>query len=649
MDKERLGQELRDYFKTEVKKAEPSPEWWNKAISRLSEHKKDSRSEKTAFWKLRPSLITVPLSIFLLVILLGSFIPMLGGMAPPPPSAPAMVSDGSGGAFLIWLDNPWHPDAAVRAQYVDAQGNLMWGEDGRQLATGYAGQPYAVGDDNGGIIIAWKDDSGIHLNKLGPDGHTIWVLESFSSRSVVGMVEGGSGGAILLLYDPDDGISAQRVSSEGVILWGENGTFLSNTQEVSRGTFLVSDGLGGAVIIWQKQSGMDMEIRAQRLSPAGLPLWVDYGVIVTSREQSQGNNRDVVTDDMGNFFIAWDTELGISGAPDSDIYVQKLDGNGNKQWGEEGILVCQNQETEPRLGVFDMQSHPKMAADGSGGVIITWHDRRRIMNREVFAQRINAEGEMLWTENGVWVWNIPAEYFMTTSGILDANVIPDGAGGATIVWTGYKESYSRNSVIYAQGLSPDGQRLWDIEEVYPEPRFRSQGYSSIISDGQGGVIIGSRVGKSSSVSKTDSVYAQRISPDGDRIWGESGLEIQKVPAALTIYFIAAVAILAAILVIFGVFRRNWIAGIFTAILPVLLGIAGLFSILLVIGPFGYTYGWAYIPDTTLNKLLAFLIPFAGLVIVVVGIRKKTVTKWIMIPVLVFCTLISVIAGLVFIL
>ena len=645
MDEERLGQELRDYFKAEVKKAEPSPEWWNRAISRLSEHKKDSRSGKTAFWKLRPSLITIPLSIFLLVILVGSFIPMLGGMAPPPPPAPTMVSDGHGGAFLRWLDNPWHPNAAVRAQYVDAQGNLMWGEDGRQLA-GYAGQPYAVGDNNGGIIIAWKDDSGSHLNKLGPDGHTIWVLESFSSRSVMGMVEDGSGGAILLLYDPDDGIFAQRVSAEGVLLWGENGTFLGYTQDLHRGESLASDGLGGAVIIWQEQGeNYYMEIRAQRLSPAGLPLWGDDGIIVTSMEQGQGNNRDIIADGTGNFFIAWDTESGMSGAPDADVYVQKLDRDGNKQWGEEGILVCEDQVTDS-YNPANMQSHPQVAADGTGGVIVTWHDRRRIMNREVFAQRINAVGEMLWAENGVWVWDIPAEYFMTTSGILDASVIPDGAGGAIIVWTGYKESYSRNSVVYAQRLSPNGQRLWEIEEVYPDPRFRSQGYSSVISDEQGGVIIGSRVGESSSVSKTDSVYAQRISSDGDRVWGKSGLEIKKVPAALTIYFIAAVAILAAILVLFGVFRRNRIAGMFTAILPVLLGIAGLFSVLLVIGPFGYTYGWAYIPDTYLNKLLAFLVPFAGLVIAVVGIRKKTVTKWIMIPVLVFCLLVAIIAGMV---
>ena len=169
-------------------------------------------------------------------------------------------------------------------------------------------------------------------------------------------------------------------------------------------------------------------------------------------------------------------------------------------------------------------------------------------------------GEILWTENGVWVWDIQPDY-PRTAGILDSAIIGDGAGGAAVVWTGYGAPVGhKNSAIYAQRLSPDGQRLWPDEKVYSNPSFQSQGYASIVGDGKGGVIIGSRVGESSSVSKTDSVYAQKIDSHGNRMWGKGGLEIQKVSSALTVQFIAAGAILAAILVLVGVFRRNRIAG-----------------------------------------------------------------------------------------
>ena len=132
------------------------------------------------------------------------------------------------------------------------------------------------------------------------------------------------------------------------------------------------------------------------------------------------------------------------------------------------------------------------------------------------------------------------------------------------------------------------------------------------------------------------------------MWGNEGLETWKVSSALTVQFIALGAILAAILVLVGVFRKNRMAGVFTAIMPVLLGIAGLFSVLLVIGPFGYSYNWAYVPDTALNKAAAFIIPLTALAIGALGIGKKKVTLWVMIPVMAFCTLVAIITGLVFV-
>jgi hypothetical protein len=556
-----------------------------------------------------------------------------------------MVSDGYGGAFLVWLEKPWVRDAAIWAQHVDAQGILLWGEKGQQMAYGKeVATPYAVGDDDGGIVLAWGDSDSRNITRLGPDGSTIWTLEDFTSWSVLGMVEDGSGGVILLLYDRDDRVYAQRVNSDGLLLWGTEGVRVGTIGDTyNPRASIASDGAGGAVIVWQEKSDTDMKIRAQRVSAEGKNLWVNDGVIVTSMAGAQGNNHDVIGDGMGNFFVAWDTG---SVTPDTDVYVQKLDERGNPMWGEEGILVCQDRALEP-YDPANMQSHPQVVSDGAGGVIVTWHDRLRIMNREVFAQRISADGEMLWDENGVWLWNIPEDYFGTTSGILDSVFTADGAGGAVVIWTGYLGSYTSNSAIYAQRLSLDGQRLWPDEKVYSDPPFQSQGYASIVSDEQGRFIIGSRVGESSSVSKTDSVYAQKIDSHGNHVWGTEGLEIHKVSSALTVQFIAAGVILIAILLFIGVFRRNRMAGVFIAIMLVLLGIAGLFSVLLIIGPFGYSYSWAYVPDTTLNKAAAFIMPLAALAIGGVGISKKKITLWVMIPLMVFCGIVALIAGLVF--
>jgi len=83
--------------------------------------------------------------------------------------------------------------------------------------------------------------------------------------------------------------------------------------------------------------------------------------------------------------------------------------------------------------------------------------------------------------------------------------------------------------------------------------------------------------------------------------------------------------------------------VFAAVLPVILGIAGLFSVLLIIGPLGYTYGWAYVPDTLVNRVAALIVPLASLAVCAAGIQKKTATLWVLIPVLVFCAIAAVIA------
>jgi hypothetical protein len=218
-----------------------------------------------------------------------------------------------------------------------------------------------------------------------------------------------------------------------------------------------------------------------------------------------------------------------------------------------------------------------------------------------------------------------------------------------VVWTGYDVSYTENSVIYAQRLNADGQRLWPDERIYINPSYQSQGHAGIVGDGNGGVIIGSRVGESSSVSRPDSVYAQLIRPEGSGVGGGGGREIQKGGSAPTVIFIAVGVVLAAILVVIGVFRRNIIARIFAAILPVLLGIAGLFSVSLVFGPFGYSHSWSYIPDTFVNKAAAFIVPLTGLAIGIIGIWKRTAPKWVTIPIVIFGALVAIITGLLFIL
>ncbi len=148
------------------------------------------------------------------------------------------------------------------------------------------------------------------------------------------------------------------------------------------------------------------------------------------------------------------------------------------------------------------------------------------------------------------------------------------------------------------------------------------------------------------MSRTDSVYAQRVNSEGNRLWGEGGLEIQMKHSSPLLPIIAAVVILATILVFIGVFRGSRLAGILTPMAAVLIGIVALFSNLLLIGPFGYSYSLAYILNTPVNLLSVAVIPIAGLAIGSVSIWKRTAPRWVMIPIVVFGFLVTVIIELI---
>lgn len=304
---------------------------------------------------------------------------------------------------------------------------------------------------------------------------------------------------------------------------------------------------------------------------------------------------------------------------------------------------------------------PMLVGDGEGGVIMAWWDA---VYEGVFAQHVDAEGSLLWGKSGVQVFDEEAYISRATS---------DGDGGAVIYWT-------HNKAAYAQRISRDGEMLWgdggipsegvpeefasippdyswklsyDIVAVsisgesvaiYENPPFETLGYSRVIDDGSGGVIVASRVGGDSSISRTYSVYAQRIGAGGNRLWGDGGLEIHWVASSPVLPIIAAGVILIAAVVLIGVYRRSRTALIFTVIAPVIIGIITV-STLFVTMMSDYSYHWAYVTDTPLNQAAIAIMPVAALVIVAVGDRKRAFSRWIMVPVLIFCLLLAAIVGL----
>jgi hypothetical protein len=614
-------------------RATPPPDSWEQLARRVGiKAEAPSPRRRGMRW------LAVSLSIFLLVILVAGLVAGIGGMAQPPPDAPALVSDENGGAFLFWLETPSEYGDGVYAQHIDAGGNFLW-EEG-WLLTGehdiYSGVPLAVIDGAGGVIIAWGDEEGIYAQRLDLEGDNVWAGEVLvwakpagGWHSLIAMIADGEGGTVLLREDSSAMVYAQRIGLDGSLLWGEGGVLIGEIQYTDQMP-MVSDGSGGAVVLWRDYGNEGFNLYAQRIDTDGSLIWGSDGVLVTTRD-SEKDRPQLINDGTGSFIVAWTDIATRTGQ--SKIYAQRLDAEGQPMWGEQGIRVCDNSGWQ-----FD----PQITADGTGGCVIVmgWWDIYLTGASGIVAQRLSPEGEPLWGD-GVSLYTVDAG--SVDSDIGDIYITGDGYGNSLVIW---KAGQGRS--LYAQKLGADGQRLWTEsgKEIYSNAPLRAVGYSSLVSDGSGGLIITSRVSQGSSVSNTDSVYAQKIGSAGKRLWGESGLEVQAKPSSPILLIIAIVIILVTIPILYFVFRCSRAAGILAVITPVLIGITALVAKVLLLYPLGYSYPWAYILRTPTNFLAVAIIPMAGLAVATVGIRKKTTTKWLLVPVLVFSALVAVIVELI---
>ena len=90
-------------------------------------------------------------------------------------------------------------------------------------------------------------------------------------KEIPSMCSDGSGGAIIAWLDwnlGDLGVYVQRINSNGNILWQVNGIGISAIHSVD--PMLVSDGTGGAIIVWKTGTINNEDIFAQRINGAGV-------------------------------------------------------------------------------------------------------------------------------------------------------------------------------------------------------------------------------------------------------------------------------------------------------------------------------------------------------------------------------------------
>jgi hypothetical protein len=187
-----------------------------------------------------------------------------------------------------------------------------------------------------------------------------------------------------------------------------------------------------------------------------------------------------------------------------DIYAQRIDSNGNRLWGDTGVAVCTASKS---------QKKPMIQRDGSGGAIITWHDNRNSSTTglDIYAQKLDANGVPQWTADGVAV--------CAASGDQQNPELDVESGSAIIVWQDYRGGSDWD--IYAQKLDTDGVPQWTANGVAVTTAAGDQYWQRITRDDKGGAMISWQDYRSGAAD----IYAQSLDSTGSPQWTANGVAI----------------------------------------------------------------------------------------------------------------------------
>ena len=178
----------------------------------------------------------------------------------------------------------------------------------------------------------------------------------------------------------------------------------------------------------------------------------------------------IISDDSSGAIIVWND--GRYEQFGGDIYAQRIDSSGYAKWTADGVAICTAANT---------QSSPLIVSDGVGGAIVAWEDERNAYN--IYAQRISSGGSIMWTTDGVPVSADSGEQILQ-------GIISDGSDGAIIEWLDYRTGGINGGDIYAQRIDGSGSLLWTPGGVPVCTASDEQLNSQIIEDGAGGAING---------------------------------------------------------------------------------------------------------------------------------------------------------------
>ena len=181
-----------------------------------------------------------------------------------------------------------------------------------------------------------------------------------------------------------------------------------------------------------------------------------------------------------------------------DIYAKKIDTNGNELWNSEGQVIV---EAPGR------QEDPQLVNDGNGGAYVIWKDYRdEPDDGDFYAQHILSDGSLAWDPLGVALTSVSGKQ-------TSPNLCVDGQGGAFAIW---KDESLEAGVppLYGTHLGPNQEDIINpgVGVLLNSSNLNYGGVSLEVSAAGSAILVWSYN------INDDDIYAQRIDTSCNTLW-----------------------------------------------------------------------------------------------------------------------------------
>ena len=408
-----------------------------------------------------------PISLLLFIFLIN----LLQAEWQSDPSAPQLIGSGiqpqvvmtsDGGTYISWLtDGDYH----VYIQYLNELGDIQFEESGLLISANNNASWIAINhlnlsvdSENNAIVTTVDERTGnweVYAWKISQEGNMLWGNEgialtnngSTNMSPRLTILEDNS--VVVSCTYSDSKVFLQRISSDGQTLWGD-GVVIEDDNNAMVSPNPVKTVDNNIMVQWIRQaSGWPIysELLMQKFDQDGISIWNEATTIVGPTVFPMGNwSQQLVCHENGESSSAW---TQFSGNVQNAV-AQNTSAEGILAWGGEVDLS---------LNSSNFRMSPKVTiTEDAQELVAVWKETNGSQSqRGISAQRLNSEGERLWSSTGMPVVPLNSNY-----DYLDISI----AGyGEEIISTYLQQSSDMSSDIYANRLDSEGNVLWEGESV----------------------------------------------------------------------------------------------------------------------------------------------------------------------------------------